>query len=149
MKKISLYVLILITVVQCRKESEDCHFFITVKNNSDKEIIFLSSADISYLNNEICNINGSNIKKIQSGKNIKYQPYHFSECIENVVKVNDNNLLSYLHIIDAHNYSISNFPCEEFEERNTILRTYILTLEDLERLNYTINYPEDVSIGLE
>ena len=150
MKKISLYVLILITVVQCQKESEDCHFFIIINNNSSKEVFLAKFRP--YLDISICGL-GVNLEEgiINPFQSIKYRPYSYPDCIETRVKFEGR--LNALFIVDSDNYdpNAEAFPCEEFEERtrNTILRTYVLTLEDLERLNYTINYPEDVSIGVE
>ena len=151
MKKISLYVLILITVVQCQKENQDCHFFITIKNNSNNEIIFSTGSDFKFsgTQNFGCHIDSSELKLIPPNQEGKYRPYPHPDCIENAIKIDNKTLLYPLYIVNPNNYTTDEVPCEEFEERNTILRTYILTLEDLERLNYTINYPEDVSIGVE
>ena len=140
-----------LTINNCtKKESEDCHFFVTIKNNSSQEIVFSTGSDISFSGNESldCYVSDINFKRISSRQEAKYQPYPYPDCIEKAIKVDNEVLLFPLYIIDANNYTIGIFPCEEFEERNTILRTYILTLEDLERLNYTINYPEDASIGV-
>ena len=148
MKKISLYVLILISVVQCRKESEDCHFFITIQNYSSQEIVFGFSG--FPLDASMCTINNK-IEVINPNESHEYRPYPHPDCIERAINSSGSGgiLINDLYIIDPSNFTTDIIPCEEFEQRNTILRTYILTLEDLERLNYTINYPEDVSIGVE
>lgn len=140
MKTLLLYLVLFTTFVQCRKESEDCHFFITIQNNSNEEIIFspLSTYCSSFKNDEIL---------ILSDQSVKYRPYPHPDCIENVLKL--DSITEPLLIVDPLNYTTEAVPCEEFEARNTILRTYILTLEDLERLDYTINYPEDASIGVD
>ena len=140
MKKISLYVLILITCVQCQKENEDCHYDIIIKNNSNKEVIF-TGANI-LLDKTLCSLGKG--ERISPNNSYKYN-YSLWDCIELILKTETLPL----YIIEPNNYTTEAVPCEEFEERNTILRTYILTLEDLERLNYTINYPEDVSIGVD
>ena len=141
MKKTFLYLFALAVFIQCRKESEDCHYNITINNNSEGEINFSSGG--VFLDSLVCGI--SDTKKIPPNKSYRYN-YSLWDCLELILK--DTYTLP-LYIIDPTNYTIEAIPCEEFEERNTILRTYILTLEDLERLNYTINYPEDVSIGVD
>ena len=146
MKKTIIYLLIILGFIQCRKESDDCHFFVTIKNNSDKEIIFFTSAEISYLNTESCKINEPNIKYITSSEETRYQPYPYPDCIERAIIIDRDTLISNLYIVDINKYTTETFPCSEFKERNKILRTYVLTLEDLERMDYTINYPEDASI---
>ena len=142
MKTIALYCMILISFVQCKEETDNCHVYINIKNNSNDEIIF-SRAALS-LNPSECSI--QNIQRIRSNTGYKYQPYLY-DCIETAI--NFDKILLPLYIIEPNNYTTEAVPCEEFEERNTILRTYVLTLEDLERMDYTINYPEDASIGVE
>jgi hypothetical protein len=144
MNKLYLYLLVLTMFVQCRKENEDCHFFITIKNNSSQEIIFGFPGSPSDSN--LCTLH-DDVSKIKLNKQINYRPYSFPDCIETRIKLEGN--LRALFIVDPNNYTTEAVPCEEFKERNTILRTYILTLEDLERMDYTINYPEDASIGVD
>ena len=143
MKTIVLYSMILISLVQCKKESDDCHFFITIQNNSNQEVLFTEAGWPS--DPSLCSF--SNIVRIGINNGHKYRPYPHPDCIEGRVKFEGN--LRALYIVDPNNYTTEAVPCEEFEERNTILRTYVLTLEDLERMDYTINYPEDASIGVD
>lgn len=150
-KRLFLYLSIaFLAIAGCGKESEDCHFFITINNNSSKEVFLAKFRP--YLDISICGL-GVNLEEgiINPFQSIKYRPYSNPDCIETRVKFEGR--LEALFIVDSDNYdpNAEAFPCEEFEERtrNTILRTYVLTLEDLERLNYTINYPEDASIGVD
>ena len=143
MKKILISFFILITFFQCRKESDDCHFFVTIKNNSNHEITFAYSGFPSDINS--CSLN-DNVNNILSNQSFKYRPYVY-DCIETRLNFEPNT--HALFIVDTNNYTTDIVPCEDFEERNTILRTYVLTLGDLERMDYTINYPEDASIGVE
>ena len=148
MKTLPLYLLLLITFTQCQKESENCHFFITIENNSNSEIIF----GINFFSKGLINCRlDINLQKdiILPGETLKYRPYPYPDCIENAILASNKTLLYPIYIIDPSNYTTEAVPCEEFEERNTILRTYVLTLEDLERMDYTINYPEDASIGVD
>ena len=148
MKHFFLFMLIMssLAINNCtKKESADCHFYITINNNSSNDIIFSSEEFI--LDTNLCSLFEENTFLITSSNNIKFRPYPHPDCIESRVELNGNTIA--LFIVDPNDYTTEAVPCEEFEERNTILRTYILTLEDLERLNYTINYPEDVSIGVD
>lgn len=138
--------MILISFVQCKKESDDCHFFITINNNSNQTVLFARYQGL--LDTAMCGIGSHPTEDVISSLgSIKYRPYPHPDCIESVLKL--DRITEPLLIVDPNNYNPSIVPCEELEERNTILRTYILTLEDLERMNYTINYPEDASIGVE
>ena len=145
MKTPLLYLVLLITFVQCRKESEDCHFFVTIQNNSDNDVVF--STPEFLLDPNSCSLFDENTLLLSPSQSTKYRPYPHPDCIERVLEFEGN--LRALFIVDPNNYTTDAVPCEEFEERNTILRTYILTLADLERMNYTINYPEDASIGID
>lgn len=149
MKRLLFCFVLLMTSVQCRKESDDCHFFVTIQNNSDNDVVFSTGSDLSFSGNENsnCFINAFDVKNISSGQETKYRPYRHPDCIERRVK-SESRLIS-MYLINPDNFMPGSIPCEEFEERNTILRTYILTLEDLERMDYTINYPEDASIGVD
>ena len=140
MKKIFVYLSFLILLIQCRDKNEDCHVFITIKNNSNHEITFAYSGFPSDIN--LCSLN-DNVNNILSNQSFKYRPYVY-DCIETRLNFEPNT--HALFIVDTNNYTTDIVPCEDFEERNTILRTYVLTLEDLERMDYTINYPEDASI---
>ena len=131
---------LLLSFIGCRKESENCHYFIKIKNNSNENVIFYQSAII--LDKSMCSI--VDVKKIVSNDTYEYR-YSLWDCLELSLK---GTRTKQLQIIDPKNYSKEVVPCEEFEEQNTILRTYSLTLEDLERMNYTINYPEDQSIEI-
>ena len=142
MKRISILLSVFTLIMTaCKKESDDCHFFITIRNNSENEIIFAYSGFPS--DSSLCTLH-DNITIIKSKENHKYRPYQHPDCIEQRIKLEGSS--RFLFIVDPNNYTTDAVPCEEFEERNTILRTYALTLEDLERLDYTINYPEDASI---
>lgn len=133
-------------LIRCKKEeNEDCHFYITIKNNSSENVIFSTG---SYLNVNKCFINSFDSMDIPSNKKHKYQPYSYPDCIEKRL-ILDGGLIWTLYIIDPANFLPGYIPCEEFEKSNTILRYFSLTLEDLERMNYTINYPEDASIGVD
>ena len=141
-KKIIFYLLLAAITITCKKESDDCHFFVTIKNNSNHEIIF--STPELLLDPNLCSLYDGNTSLIASKSSIKFRPYSHPDCIESVLRV-ENNIRPFV-IADSDNYTTETIPCEEFEVRNTILRTYVLTLEDLERMDYTINYPEDASI---
>jgi len=145
MKTLFLYLVLIITFVQCRKESEDCHFFVTIQNNSDNDVVFSTLGFL--LDPDSCSLLDKNTLSLATFESIKYRPYPHPDCIERRVEAEGN--LHTLLILDPNNYTTDAVPCEEFEERNTILRSYVLTLEDLEHLDYTINYPEDASIGLD
>lgn len=137
MKKI-LFLLYLLSY-GCMQPSENCHYDIIVNNNSSSDIVF----GISGFGNNGCYLGSQ--KVLNPNTSAKYSP--FRGCIERFI--GDPPEIPILFIVSSLNFTTDSFPCEEFEERNTILRTYILTLEDLERLDYTINYPEDASIGVE
>ena len=128
----------MITLQQCRRQSDDCHYHLTIKNNSDNHVYW---GRVS-IGSKSCRIEGY---QILAGKSENYQPFH--NCIESEL----NNEVLEILIIDPKNIDfMTRVDCDTIQKLfdiNTILRTYVLTLEDLERMDYTINYPEDASIG--
>ena len=84
-------------MIACKKESNDCHFFITINNNSDQEVLFAEAGWPS--DPSLCSF--SNIVRIEINNSHKYRPYPYPDCIERRVKFEGN--LYPLFIIDPNN----------------------------------------------
>jgi hypothetical protein len=48
-----------------------------------------------------------------------------------------------IYIIDPNHYNDPNvfYDCDSIEIKNTVLKHYVLTLDDLKKNNFTITYP--------
>lgn len=121
---------LLLSASNCKKE-DVCHEEIIIKNQSDTlffaSITVMNSAGLCQLNGEIVDVGGSS----------KYQP--FNTCIEKSI----GNTSIEILIVDPANYNDPTefYPCDSIDARNTILRRYELTLEDLQARDFTITYP--------
>jgi hypothetical protein len=127
------------TSSKCKKD--ECHFTIAIKNNSTQNIIFAIPVlgfgqpipDTNALPG--CHLSGEEIKK---GETYKYRPYN--KCIEN--RLSDGSA-EEIYIVDLNSFNNPNefYSCDSIEIKNTVLKHYVLTLDDLRKNNFTITYP--------
>jgi len=128
---LSMILLVLFSSSTCKKEGSDCHRKIIIKNNSDETI--LPAFKISDLYGQ-CRLSGSIIETDSSYKDSR------SECWENKLF---NGKTYELYIIDPANYNVPLmfYDCDSITFKNTVLKHYILTLNELKQSNFTITYP--------
>lgn len=126
---IPLFCLILIAST-CEKE--DCHYHITYKNESNKEVIF----GISVPNSEgKCTIDG---KLIEVDSTFKYYP--FNGCIDTRLRGNTSPLEVY--VVNPEDYKPNGYyDCDSISIKYDILKKYTLTYEYLKQRDFTITYP--------
>ncbi len=131
LKIYSIFCLLLFLSSTCKKESDDCHYSISIKNNTNKEII--AAIPLNNSNNK-CRLDG---KIINSASVYDYRPFNF--CIENSLT---RNAIMHIYIVDTKFFNDSNiyYNCDSIEIQNKVLKHYVLTLEDLKRDNFTIVY---------
>lgn len=133
--------LLVLSASKCNKEDDDCHYNIVIKNNSSQSIIFAIlisgyGQPVPPPNSPIqCRLDGQEIKP---GESYEYRPYN--TCIENSMSSSD---YEDIFIVDPNNFNDDNvwFSCDSVEYYNTLLKHYILTLDDLKENNFTIIYP--------
>lgn len=116
---------------KCKNKGDDCHYEITIKNNANQDVI------VAY---KFTNLEA---KCILDGHVIPPNGYYKESakiCWEN--KISKSTPYD-LYIIDTANYNSSNifYSCDSIEYKNTILKHYVLTLEDLKKTNFTVTYP--------
>ncbi len=123
--------LFLFSSSKCKKEGENCHRSLTIINNSIADII---PAFRYYGYGGKCILSGS---LLQSGN--VYQDKR-NNCFESLI--DDDNLYE-LYIVNPNNYNTPNefYSCDSIEIKNTVLKHYVLTLDELRALNFTISYP--------
>lgn len=132
MKQMLIFILLSLTLLAstCKKEGKDCHYYIKFQNNLSDPVIFA----IPVLNsNAQCKLDGNQIK---SKNHYEYRPYNW--CIENSI---GNDTIEF-YVIDNNNNTLNQYySCDSIEHYNTILKHYMLTLEDLKNNSFTITYP--------
>lgn len=128
-----LICLILLTSATCKKEGNDCHYNISLKNNSSEPVIFA----IANPGNKGCTLDGA---AVNPGKTDEYQP--FSSCIENRLGSNSNEKI-FIYVVNPDSINTPNqyYSCDSIEYNNDIFATHELSLTDLKAIDFEINYP--------
>lgn len=132
MKKIMI---ILISVIlmssTCKNEGEDCHRSIILKNKSNQDIMFgLNIQNTSYK----CNLS------LRILKPDSIYEFRLNECYENRLA---NGRIEEIYIVNPNHYNVPLifYNCDSIEIKNTILKHYVLTLNDLRKMNWLVTYP--------
>jgi hypothetical protein len=146
MKKIKVLIMLLFIAficTGCPDKCEDCHQYITVENKSGIKINVqmiwrgnISQADTLW----DCRVAALPIE-INSSRQFECARFHRGGNWENDFKV-----IPYIQflIFDAEVYEETvdyEVPCEETTYTIPVLYRYQLTLEDLQRMNWTVVYP--------
>jgi len=122
---------IILVSVTCDREGENCHRKIMVINHSTNSIV------------QALNIKNTVGKCLLTGSTILPEgiyEYTNRSCFEDVLSVGET---FEFYIIDPNHYNTPGvfYDCDLIEINNTILKHYVLTLEDLKNSNFTITYP--------
>lgn len=122
--------LLVLSSSECKKGSKDCHYEISFQNNYNEAVVFAMSYPGS---NAQCMLVG---KKIDSEISFEFRPYNW--CIENSI---GNEELEF-YVIDTVSYALDQlYSCDSIEHYNAVLKHFVLTIEDLKSINFTITYP--------
>lgn len=107
------------------------NYLLTITNNSNDSIIMA----YKFYYDTLCVLQGSTIK---SGN--AYTEHSGEQCWE---KRLSNGRTYEFYIIDPKKFNPSNkyYNCDSIEEKNDILKHYVLTLDDLKNINWEITYP--------
>lgn len=132
--KNAILLLILLSILSassCESEDDDCHYSITIKNNSSSTVIS-GTVQVGVLG---CRMSGN---ELPQNNEDEFSPYN--SCIENRMQ---GEITQEIYIVDPSGFNPENeyYDCDSVEARNTILKKYVLTLEDLRESNFIINYP--------
>jgi hypothetical protein len=125
-----LILLLILSASTCNKESDSCHHNIVIKNNSNEIVIF---AMMAYEQNN-CSL----------AKYAEIQPTHESElhlkyCWEDELAAGK---FQDIYIVDPLHYNGDEFyPCDSIDIHYNILKHYHLSLEDLKKNDFIVNYP--------
>ena len=129
-----LFLGIILVSATCSNDNENCHYKVTIVNNSDKVIYFYPSSrypdTLTLYPNPTTSGNYFKIEKLSSKEDI----YH--SCVEGKFSITSK----YMYFIyDAQ--TLETTPWDTVVKKYMILKRYDLSLEDLQRVNWTITYP--------
>lgn len=128
--KILLFAIIL-TAADCQKTTP-CHKSIFVTNNSQEAVIIA----LRFIEGStgLCKLNGNTYS---SGEVFEYNLV--KTCWEDELGGVRNH---FVYVIDPNNFNDPDkfYPCDSINKKNTILKKYELTLEELQANNFRINH---------
>ena len=132
MKRITIVCIsILLMASTCRKEGSDCHRKITIINKSDQDIV----QALNFKNTSgKCILSGSILKPDSSSE------LRLNECWESSLA---DGHAEEIFIVDPNHFNVSGvfYDCDSIEIKNTVLKHFILNLDDLQSSNFTVSYP--------
>lgn len=127
-----------LSAADCYRLGPHCHNHITINNDSNKDIV-VAFQSIGYgrlgEQEKYCTFLGNIIDKNTS---FNYNPYNW--CIESSY---DSRFPIEIYIIRPNGYDPNkHYNCNSMDEeaKEIISKKYVLTLQDLKRINFTINY---------
>ena len=135
MKRIFILLLCLFVLSSstCNKKSEECHYEIIIKNNSNDTIV--NATRSTMVDNQTqCILQGF---ELIPKEEFNYSPSNW--CIERSF---DNDYEFEFYFIDPDGY-IPNvyYSCDSIEINNTILKDVVVTIKELKKNNFVISYP--------
>lgn len=131
MRIITILCLVVISFSTCKNEGIDCHRTVTIYNNSNQRIIHAFKFTDP---NKKCQLSGLVLDSGEYYEDVR------RVCFESEISTTK----PYdLYIVDPSNYNDPYifYSCDSIEIKNTVLKHYILTLDDLKQSNFTISYP--------
>jgi len=155
-RKNIVYIILLLMICLCSgcpENCDDCHDEITIINKTNKDIAFQYSSgsekrwSFSYYPKD--QISTMYFVKADSSSRMYYGGRHTYGGWEGYFKNNDylNLLFTDEEIFYKYYFELQQ-PCDTIHKYVPILHQYLLTLEDLQRMNWTVVYPpEDVAIN--
>lgn len=143
MNKYRYILLIFITALLCNGscESQENQYFITIQNNSDKEIIYRGSLYFSIALDTMCFKPMSKMEYQELIYLCLIKPYSSRkigiDMIVNTLQTNPNFMwsLGVFNRID-----IDTMSCEEFEQKFPLKKEWKVTLADMQACDWTLVY---------
>jgi len=134
MKKIIIFSFISLFFLAgtCKKEGENCHHSIFITNNSSDTVICAFKG--YYGSSELCNLAGSILNSSD-----KYK-LNRNDCWESILA---NGQSEEIYIVNPDHFNEPGiyYDCDSIEIKNTVLKHYVLSLDDLKKINFTVTYP--------
>ena len=141
------FVLILFVFTQCEKFPMDRRYSLYLKNNADYPIVYFTAININplpsvYPDTTLRSDSLLMEAKIQSGENMDLwaRDVRIKDLFDDLP---GDTLSIYLFHIDT----LKNNTWADVQAGYKILKRYDLSLEDLEHLDYKLNYPPDAKMS--
>lgn len=138
MKKYLFVILIapFLLLSSCGEKSDDCHKFITVDNKSEKRLLITQTYIYPDSITDFGHGNSDHIIKPYEKNDYAISS---SDCYE--YRINDRNQYGVLMLYIMDYNQIKDIPKDTIIKYRMYLKKYDLTVEDLQKRNWTITYP--------
>ncbi len=130
----SILCLLILSASTCKKESQECHYDISIKNNSNDTVIYALKYTLGNDPSK-CSLGGMELKP-----NETYLENSGQTCWEDRLT---NGGTHDFYIVDPVNYNAPGvyYDCDSIGIKNKVLKHYVLTIDDLKNNNFTVTYP--------
>jgi hypothetical protein len=135
-KRNSFLIALLLILFGCNTKKEDCHYYVTIKNNTGSDIYFYLQFNYPDTSIDSYNPIGSPYDYKIAANNEKQASVGRNHCYEGFFKLNPT--LEYF-LFDAN--TLMTVPWDTIRRKYLILKRYDLTLNDLQSMNWRITYP--------
>lgn len=127
----SIFCLLIFLSSTCKKEGDNCHKNIIIKNNSAYTVLYALRFTTGVTNTK-CFLEGFNLTPNETVK------YDSKYCWED--KLSNGKTVEF-YIVDPIKYNTKPFyNCDSIEIKNKVLKHYVLTLNDLKRDDFMVIY---------
>ncbi|MDR1180637.1 MAG: hypothetical protein LBL13_01470 [Bacteroidales bacterium] len=146
MKKYKFSLLIFIFVFFCNGSCKEKmgEYFITIQNNSDKEIICIGLMNISVAQDSLCIKPTTKFEYEDFIYNNMIKPYSSRKIeIDMIVKEMQiyPDIVWYIGVFNR--IDMDTMSCEEFKQKYPIKKEWQITLADMEAVNWTLVYTSE------
>lgn len=135
-KAIILSFITIITLFYSCSKTEECHNTMMLKNSSGNAIYYVSTLKEGFFNFDPTNEDYSVDLKLKPGENKNVRIGFQLSCWEHIIE-NAGGYV-YLYIYDAN--FLEKSTTEWQEAKNKYLKKYALSVKDLQKMNWAINF---------
>jgi hypothetical protein len=142
MKKLILLFILLNIACNSPKDRDDCHCGIKFKNNTDRVLFIRSSSDTilqNYMDPRENSFQHSILPYAGKGNielgNLRFLRNGSPMCVETLYK-NDEKIYIFIH----DSIALGNKEWNEVRKNYIVTKRYDLTINELKKLNFTIEY---------
>ena len=133
-KAVILSIVAIITLFCSCSKSEECHNTMMLKNSTDNTIYYVSTLKEGFFNFDPTNETYSTDFKVLKNESKKVRIGMQLSCWEQVIESAGGYL--YIYIYDANYLDTTEWQ----EAKNKHIKKYVLSVKELQKMNWTINF---------
>ena len=135
-KAVIFFFIIFTSILNSCSKSEECHNTMMLKNSSANTIYYVSTLKEGFFNFDPTNETYSTDFKVLKNESKKVRIGMQLSCWEQVIESAGGYL--YIYIYDANYLDITEWQ----EAKNKHIKKYVLSVKDLQKMNWVINFTQ-------